>query len=979
MNTRREAAAVLTAGLLLAVFGEPPPVEKAAAPAGPPAVRILSLAPGILDEALLKGGEERAYLLDLAAGQYAELVIDQQGIDVAVSLQASEGRIVAAADSFNGILGPEPLPVVAETGGRFRLAIRSLTPGAPAGRSVLRLAAVRPATARDRVRVKAERMLAESVQLYLEDVPRSLWASLAQAREALARFHALGLPGREAEALFCLAKSHEQLGEEDAATGFYRQALPLFDGQGDQARVGVILSNLGNLERASGRVGRALALYREALPLHRRFHNRSEEALTLHNLGRAAMDLGETGEAVLAFEQALSLERSLGNEVSEGKTLSDLGSLEMYLGQTERALDRLGQAVALLESLGDRRGLGVALAHLGAARAFAGHSREQVLAAFLRALRIQREAGDRRGEALTLHNLGWYHRLKGELHQAELIFRETLATFQAQGHPAGEAAALVNLGSLDLELGRLAQAEESFTRARTLLAGIGDPAQEAIALLGLAKVRRAAGRPAEALTAIEGASAHIEAMRRKPADLGLRLTFFASKQEVYGLRVDLLMELHRRDPRAGSEARALLASEEARARTLLDLLDEVRVAEVREIGRIGPLGPIRPMTLREIQRQVAEPGSLLLVYFLGRERSFLWAVTSGTIESFELPPREVLEAEARQAAFLQGASGRALARRQAGIALAHLSQRLLGPVAHRLRGAERLVIVPDGALWSISFAALPDPSGPIEDRPPLVVGHEIVTLPALSVLPRLRRDAGRRPPPGTIAVVADPVFGATDPRVALRPPVSRVMAGRRSHPVAELARLPFSRAEAEAILSVAPPRGRLAAFDFAASRETVASGRLARYRIVHFATHAVLNTENPALSGIVLSGVDPQGRPRDGLLRLDEIYRLHLPADLVVLSACRTALGQEVRGEGLIGLTRGFFSAGARQVLVSLWPVDDRATAELMRRFYFEMLGRGRPAAAALRAAQTSMWRDESWRSAETWAGFTLQGDWRSR
>src|SRR6185436_21017373 len=115
----------------------------------------------------------------------------------------------------------------------------------------------------------------------------------------------------------------------------------------------------------------------------------------------------------------------------------------------------------------------------------------------------------------------------------------------------------------------------------------------------------------------------------------------------------------------------------------------------------------------------------------------------------------------------------------------------------------------------------------------------------------------------------------------------------------------------------------------------------------------------------------------EGFLPLREIYGLRLPADLVVLSACQTGLGREVRGEGLIGLTRGLFSAGARQVLVSLWPVEDRATAELMRRFYAEMLSQGRPPAAALREAQTAMWRDEGWRSPYYWAGFILQGDGR--
>ncbi|MFL6261943.1 MAG: CHAT domain-containing protein [Thermoanaerobaculia bacterium] len=948
-RSRLETAALLAAGLLFAACERSPSTGKPAASATPvhPAARVLRLAPGVLDEAVLKGGEERAYLLDLAAGQYAGLVVDQQGIDVEVRLRAPDGRVVAAIDSPNGVIGPEPLPVVAETSGRFRLEIRSLTAGAPAGRYVLRLEDLRPTTAADRSRVEAERTLAEGMRLFQEDKPSSLQTALALETEALARFRALGLPAREAETLSSLGSYRDRLHERDAAAGFYRQALAIFESLGDEARAGATLSNLGKLERGSGRPERALALYRRAIPLLRRARNGPAEAASLSNLGRAAMTVGETGEALSAFEQALSRQRVLGDRVAEGDTLLNLGRLEISLGQTPRALDHLGRAVALLEACGKRRVLGLALVDLAAARALGGHSRQEVLATFQRALELQREIGDRRWEAVTRHNLGWYLRQEGETRQAERIFWETLAAFQEYGDRTNEAAALVNLGFVDLDLGRPAEAEELFTRARALFTEIGDPDQEANALFGLARAHRMAGRTAVALTAIESAAARVETLRSKPPNLETRLTFFASKQEIYELRVGLLMERHRQDPRAGYDARALMAGEEARARTLLDLLDKAHIGAGSGAARLAaaPAGGFQ-----EIRRQAAEPGTLVLEYHLGRDRGFLWALTPGGLESFELPPRETLEAEARRAAFLLAASHRALARRQADLALAGLSRRLLGPVAHLLRGAERLVIVPDGALWYVSFAALPEPG----TGPPLVVGHEIVTLPSLSVLPRLRRDAaGRRPPPGTVAVLADPVFG----RLA--------------------ARLPFSRAEAQAILAAAPGQETLAALDFAASRETVLSGRLARYRIVHFATHAVLDTENPELSGIMLSRVDPQGRPRDGFLRLGDIYRLHLPVDLVVLSACRTAIGREFRGEGMVGLTRGFFSAGARQVLVSLWPVEDRATAELMRRFYHEMLGRGRPPAAALREAQAAMWRDERWRPAYYWAAFTLQGDWR--
>jgi CHAT domain-containing protein len=169
----------------------------------------------------------------------------------------------------------------------------------------------------------------------------------------------------------------------------------------------------------------------------------------------------------------------------------------------------------------------------------------------------------------------------------------------------------------------------------------------------------------------------------------------------------------------------------------------------------------------------------------------------------------------------------------------------------------------------------------------------------------------------------------------------------------------------------------LGALGLDANRETVLSGRLARYRVVHFATHGVLDAAHPELSGIVLSQVDSRGRPREGFVRAHEIYRLSLPADLVVLSACSTALGREIHGEGLVGLTRGFQYAGARAVLVSLWEVEDRATAELMRLFYRELLQRGRTPAAALRAAQTALRRKPGWRAPYYWAGFVLQGDWR--
>jgi len=193
----------------------------------------------------------------------------------------------------------------------------------------------------------------------------------------------------------------------------------------------------------------------------------------------------------------------------------------------------------------------------------------------------------------------------------------------------------------------------------------------------------------------------------------------------------------------------------------------------------------------------------------------------------------------------------------------------------------------------------------------------------------------------------------------------------------QVPRLFSSGEEADAIIKLAPWGTGLKAVGFEANRQRVLGQELSGYRVVHFATHGLINDQHPELSGIVLSLFDSEGRSQDGFLRLHDIYNLRLPADLVVLSACSTGLGKDIRGEGLIGLTRGFMYAGASGVIASLWKVDDVATAELMKRFYTAMLKDNLRPAAALRRAKMEMWRQKRWQAPFYWAAFELQGEWR--
>ncbi|HEX3253957.1 MAG TPA: CHAT domain-containing protein, partial [Pyrinomonadaceae bacterium] len=270
---------------------------------------------------------------------------------------------------------------------------------------------------------------------------------------------------------------------------------------------------------------------------------------------------------------------------------------------------------------------------------------------------------------------------------------------------------------------------------------------------------------------------------------------------------------------------------------------------------------------------------------------------------------------------------------------------------------------------------------------PLVVDHEMVSIPSASTLAVQRQSlANRKPAPKGLAVLADPVFSIADARFkgitrakeASSTNDTRIIEHTSGGPAGQLTirRLPFTRQEADQIMSVAPAGANFKALDFRASRSVATSGELSQYRYVHFATHGYLDTARSGLSAIVLSMIDEHGNPQNGFLRTHDIYNLKLPAELVVLSACETGLGKDVKGEGIEGLTRGFMYAGARRVVVSLWNVNDKATAALMQRLYIGMLKSNKTPAAALRAAQIELLRTRQWQSPYYWAAFVMQGEW---
>jgi CHAT domain-containing protein len=378
------------------------------------------------------------------------------------------------------------------------------------------------------------------------------------------------------------------------------------------------------------------------------------------------------------------------------------------------------------------------------------------------------------------------------------------------------------------------------------------------------------------------------------------------------------------------------------------------------------------LSVRDVQRNVLDSQTLLLRYFLGDRRSYVWLITERSVRVVTLPAKTAIEDAARRVYELVSRKRLPSTERatfeEYQRAAEHLSGMLLRPIAAHLR-ERRLLVVVDGALQLVPFAALPRPG----TQTPLIVSHEIVMLPSASTLAALRRQSQRRTPaPKAIAVLADPVYEPNDPRVSRGATIGPLV-----HGAALVTRLPFSRLEAQSILGLVPPEQGHAAFGFDATRDAAIGPGLRDYRIVHFAAHAIADHTHPELSGIVLSLVHPSGAAQDGVLRLHDISdSVNLRADLVVLSACQTAVGRDVPGEGLMGLAQGFFAAGTTRVVASLYKVQDEATAELMQAFYQAMLGPERMSpAAALRIAQMKMHALPRWRDPYWWSAFVLMGE----
>jgi CHAT domain-containing protein/tetratricopeptide (TPR) repeat protein len=988
-----------------------------------PAQQPMLLEPGVTVERNLSPAAAAAARIHVTHNQFCRLKLEPNGLDLSATVRSPAGDKLAEVTNRAGDWNPISLTWMGSVEGDYSLQVALR--GKIAGPYRVTLTDLRVSEPADAERISAERIFAEGRQLRSQGARAALIQAIDRFQSAAAAWRKLKDLHGEADALLQIGSIYNGLSDPKKAMEYDEQALTLRRASGDRAGEGEALNNMGVAYTSLGETNRALEILNQALPLRKAAGDLSGVAETLHNLTAVYVTQSEFQLALASEQEALTIYRTMGDRLSEATASNGMGVVLFTLGETERAIENQTQALQIHRELGDRRSQAIDLTNVGSAY-LKLEQPAKALEFLTSALEMHRQLGSRQGEATTLQHLGQAHFQLGDLPKARENYELALSLHRALQAPRPQAFVLNSIASSYLEAHQPKEALERLNESLNLARTVGDRRLEASVLSGVALAHWYGGNLEEALASIEASVRLSETLRGAVTSQDLRTSYLASVHDRYLLWIDVLTDLAKRHPQQGFEVRALEVSERARARTLLDLLSEARTqiregvepqlrgreksvraaldeksarqirlltgahtpgqaasmekdvqllaaqyqdveAEIRARSpRYASLTQPEPLSVPSIQEQLLDENTVLLEYALGKQRSFLWLATPASVRSFVLPGQEEIERAARRAyreLSVNSAAG--------GPALRALSRILLAPLAGQLAG-KRLVLVTDGALQYIPFAALTMPG----EREELIARHEIVHLPSASTLAVLRRDTQARPQaPRLVALLADPVFDAADPRVNGKRKVSP--AAFESSGVMTFERLRSSRDEAEAVARLAGPSGSLVALDFDASKETATSPDLSQYRIVHFATHGLVNSKHPELSGLVFSMVDRNGKPRNGFLSASEIFNLKLGADLVVLSACQTALGKEVRGEGLIGLTRGFMYAGSPRVLASLWRVPDQGTFELMKQFYTGMLARTMTPAAALRAAQIFMKNDRRWSAPYNWAGFVLQGEWK--
>ena len=850
----------------------------------------------------------------------------------------------------------------------------------------------------------------------------------------------LGAPSteRRSEILLKMGRAQLLLGKPQDALNSFSTAAEVFreiEHRGDrvQTQYAKVLLNqafaLGNLRRMDD----ALPVYNEARDLFRSMSDKPREAFTLGELCRVHFLLGDNQSALACCSRALELRQRIDNKDEENQrqksTLLDYqGRIYAQTGEPELATSYFHDALAVAERTKYYLLQAYTLNDLGALL-LRQHKPVSARRHHQQALNIlgEHEPNDARGIAETKTLLADAQAASSRYGLALHNYQTALLLQEKSGDEIGKAETHFSLGLNELASGHFENALLPLQKAAEIYHRVHERAGESNARFQVARVYAFQRHVAEARAEVQTAIRLSEEIRGFTPGFHLRTTYFVSLEKMYRFEIDLILQ-HPEVASASDQALAFDLLQRAQSRALLETLesrfedakltaagdflsrrqaillelskqnrklqwllqdksvmtqiDGVRVAvkrleasldqvEAESMAKEPRLTLLSggAMSVDDIRREVLDENSTLVQFYLSHPSSFAWVITKSDAQLIRLPGEAIIAGRVRSLLKFGEAGRWTEPQHEALKALDHS----LAPIFNA-SGNRRWILVPDRALYSLPFGVLSIRGA---------TGTEIIKIPSASAIRSLRTSNANLKTLFKVAVVADPVFDAQDSRVktsskaaqSLRPPVRL----RPDHyDYASYSRLLYSRREASLISSLVPRVQRVAYMGFAATPESVRGDALKEFKIIHFATHSVIDSRHPELSRIVLSLVLENGVPHPGFLLLKDIYRMSLASDLVVLSSCQTAIGPQDVGEGPMSLSRGFLFAGSKSVLATLWAVDDEATAQFVGRFYKHLLKEHLSPLDALTKTQSEFrqHKNRRLRNPYYWAGFELYGDW---
>jgi CHAT domain-containing protein len=823
------------------------------------------------------------------------------------------------------------------------------------------------------------------------------------------------------------------LGEYQPAIEANVAALDLYRRTGDRYWQGIVLGNLSSDYAEIGQNAEALATAEEALTDAKEEHDPAGVVYCLSQLAELYRQQGDLEGAFHTFQQGLAWVKDVAYApLVEAEIQKDLGLFYAQIGDWKQATEALNRCVELEGKQNDpvsleaRGALATVMQHQGKLSNAVAEDTSAIEMAH--SLTLKQEEAE-----LLLKRASAQLAMKKQVSaEADITAAIKLGSDLAAVPLQIEASIAWGDARLAIDANEAAGAYE---KALQMAKQTGEREQQSVALVGLARAQRSQGKLEDAATSIEEALKILEASRGNLDSRELQVTYFAMHRSWYELAVDLCMELDRANPTKSYALRAFSYTERARARSLLDTLNSsgysskipvpeaVRVAYARNHQavagqqallsrssgpasneaaeklqrlyreqeglesqmqsadlRLGSLLGNQTVDVAQLQRELLEEHSVLLSYWIGTSKSYRWLVTSNGISVETLPRRNQLDdvmiplermLRSRHPKLVSGEDMQGYAARQQSYE-GKLQQSLSRAGSILLRdipkGTHSIFVVGDGSLLMAPFAALRIPDGATTSY--ALRKYAFFLEPSASVAVYLKQH-----PPAEkalhIAVFADPVFSRNDVRVA----AARTMTSTPARVLfGDMPRLTGSSEEAREIMRLAPRGVVSLRTGFDANPEQVRRLELRDASILHFATHTVMVTGHPEISGIALSMLNREGKEQDGVFWLRDIYSLRLPASLVVLSGCKTDNVDDDAGEGLNSLAHAFFFSGVHSVVASLWSVDDGTTSQLMGGFYRNLLVDHKRADEALRAAQLNMLARPETNSPTVWAPFVLEG-----